>query len=171
MRKWLIFQIFLDGVRWGRGCLRNTGTVRDSTLQKVTYLKANVWILITRTTSVKDSEANSSVEEATIHSEDIQTEKNNAFNHKDKKVVLWNMSNCSSVFWGGRPEDLKSLVIRVIPNVALQTHFTSSHVFFFIFISLSHFLTLFQLFFQLWSNSESVMVGVCLDCLDLPAFV
>lgn len=62
-----------------RRYLRNMGTVRSvkqvkSTILKGTYLKANVWILITRTTSVKDSEANSSVVEATV--QDIQTEKN-----------------------------------------------------------------------------------------------
>lgn len=74
-----------------RRYLRNTGTVRrvnqvKCTQLKVTYLKANVWILITRSTSVKDSEANSSVVEATV--QDIQTEKNNKFHLKDKSVVF-----------------------------------------------------------------------------------
>lgn len=85
---------FSDILGWSemgvRKYLRNTGTVRrvkqvKCTVLNVTYLKANVWILIDRTTSVKDSETNSSV---VSYSNRHSNRKNNKFNLKDKRVVL-----------------------------------------------------------------------------------
>jgi len=57
---------FSDTFGWVLGEHRDSEEKVKRTLQKVTYLKSNIWILITRITCVKDTEANSSVEEATV---------------------------------------------------------------------------------------------------------